>query len=82
MKDTGSPDTWVWSDGRRARRSTTCTSNATSGRCPPKTDPGKLFAGLYALYDGIVFLVVAGLLLAPVTHRVLHHFHWTEERGS
>lgn len=49
---------------------------------PPRTDAGKVFAGSYALYDGIVFLVVAGLLLAPVMHRVLHHFHWTEERGS
>lgn len=36
---------------------------------------GKLFAGVYALYSGLVFLVVAGLLLAPVVHRVLHRFH-------
>jgi len=42
----------------------------------PKTDPGKLFAGCYALYAGLVFLVVAGLLLAPVVHRVLHRLHW------
>lgn len=39
---------------------------------------GKLFAGLYALYAGIVFLIVAGLLLAPVVHRILHRFHWEE----
>ncbi|HZK78163.1 MAG TPA: hypothetical protein VFC35_04585 [Gemmatimonadaceae bacterium] len=37
---------------------------------------GKIFAGFYALYSGLVFLVVAGLLLAPVVHRVLHKFHW------
>jgi hypothetical protein len=42
----------------------------------PKTDDGKLFAGFYALYAGLVFLVIAGLLLAPVVHRVLHRFHW------
>ena len=42
----------------------------------PKTDGGKLFAGLYALYAGLVFLIVAGLLLAPVVHRVMHKFHW------
>ena len=42
----------------------------------PKTDGGKLFAGFYALYAGLVFLVVAGLLLAPVVHRVLHLVHW------
>lgn len=43
---------------------------------PPKTDDGKVFAGLYALYCGIVFLVVAGLLLVPFVHRLLHKFHW------
>lgn len=43
---------------------------------PPKSDGGKLFAGLYALYAGLVFLVVAGLLLAPFVHRLLHKFHW------
>jgi hypothetical protein len=42
----------------------------------PHTDGGKLFAGIYALYSGLVFLVVAGLLFAPVLHRVLHKFHW------
>ncbi len=46
----------------------------------PKTDGGKLFAGCYALYAGLVFLVTAGLLFAPVLHRVLHKFHWGQER--
>ena len=41
----------------------------------PKTPGGKLFAALYALYAGLVFLVVMGLLFAPVMHRLLHHFH-------
>jgi len=36
---------------------------------------GKLFAGIYALYAGLVFLIVAGLLVGPVFHRVLHRFH-------
>jgi hypothetical protein len=36
---------------------------------------GKLFAGCYALYAGLVFLVAAGLLSAPVFHRILHRFH-------
>lgn len=43
---------------------------------PLKTDGGKIFAGLFALYAGLVFLVVAGVMLAPVFHRVLHRFHW------
>src|SRR6476661_1162039 len=33
---------------------------------PPKTDAGKLFAGFYALYAGLVFLFAAGVVLAPV----------------
>ena len=45
----------------------------------PVTPGGKLFAGLYALYAGMVFLVVASLILAPVVHRVLHRFHWNEK---
>ena len=45
----------------------------------PLTNGGKLFAGIYALYSGGVFLVVAGLLLAPVFHRILHRFHWEGE---
>jgi hypothetical protein len=42
----------------------------------PKTSGGKLFAGLYAMYCGLVFLIVAAVLLAPVLHRILHHLHW------
>ena len=42
----------------------------------PATPGGKAFAGLYALYAGMVFLVVASIILAPVVHRVLHRFHW------
>lgn len=38
--------------------------------------PGTIFAAVFALYSGLIFLIVAGLLLAPVFHRVLHHFHW------
>jgi len=46
----------------------------------PQTDGGKLFAGLYALYAGLVFLVAAGLVFAPVVHRVMHKFHWEQDR--
>ncbi len=46
---------------------------------PPRTLDGKLFAGAYALYCGLVFLVAAGVLFAPVLHRLLHRFHWIDE---
>jgi hypothetical protein len=42
----------------------------------PVTTAGKLFAGLYALYAGLVFLLGAGVLFAPLLHRVIHKFHW------
>lgn len=41
-------------------------------------DHGKIFASLYALYAGLVFIVVASLMFAPVFHRVLHRFHLEE----
>lgn len=46
---------------------------------PPMTSGGKLFAGLYALFAGLVFIVTAALVFTPVVHRVLHKFHWDTE---
>ena len=37
---------------------------------------GKIFAGVFALYAGLVFLVTTALMLVPVFHHVLHRFHW------
>ena len=42
------------------------------------TAGGKWFAGAYALYSGLTVLAVAGLVLAPIAHRLLHHFHADE----
>jgi hypothetical protein len=44
----------------------------------PQTLGGKVFAGCYALYAGVLFLAIAAVLLGPVVHRVLHRFHWDE----
>ena len=56
------------------------------GMGPVKTeglsDGGKLFAGIYALYAGLAFIAVMGILLAPVVHRVLHRFHWAEHNSK
>jgi len=46
---------------------------------PPQTPEGKLFAGCYALYAGLVFIVAAALIFVPILHRLLHHFHWEEK---
>jgi hypothetical protein len=49
---------------------------------PMKTEAGKIFAGAYALYSGLAFLVLAGLLFGPVAHRILHSFHYSSEEGD
>jgi len=40
-----------------------------------QTSSGKLFAGCYALFSGLAFLIIMGLVFAPVVHRFLHKFH-------
>jgi hypothetical protein len=41
-----------------------------------QTAPGKIFAGVFALYAGLVFLAVTAFVLAPIFHHVLHKVHW------
>jgi hypothetical protein len=51
------------------------------GMGPVETDlseSGKVFAGLYALYAGLVVIAVAGLLFAPGVHHLMHHVHWDD----
>jgi hypothetical protein len=43
------------------------------------TTAGKLFASAYALFSGLVFIAIAGIVLAPVTHRLLHSLHVDEK---
>src|SRR5215218_6618949 len=45
------------------------------------TSGGKLFAGMYALYAGLVFVVSAALISTPILHRLLHRFHMMDEDG-
>ncbi len=47
---------------------------------PMQTTGGKLFAGTYALYSGLVVIIATGLILAPVVHRALHRFHMASEQ--
>jgi membrane protein YdbS with pleckstrin-like domain len=39
----------------------------------------KIFASGYALFSGLVFIAIMGIILAPVTHRMLHKFHIDED---
>ena len=43
------------------------------------TAGGKVFAGTYALFAGLVFVLAIGVVLAPVLHRAMHRFHLDEK---
>lgn len=43
-----------------------------------KNDAGKVFAGFYALFSGLLIVIASGIVLAPIIHRVLHAFHVEE----
>src|SRR4029077_9549941 len=49
---------------------------------PLRTNGGKVFAGIFALYAGMVFLVVAGALALPGRSRIAHLFHFEGARGG
>lgn len=40
-----------------------------------KHESSKIFAGCYALFSGIIFLVVMAIVFAPIYHRMFHQFH-------
>lgn len=45
-----------------------------------QTDGGKIFAGTYALFSGVVFLVIIAVIFAPIVHHFLHKFHMDEDK--
>lgn len=45
---------------------------------PLHTTAAKVFASLYALFSGLVFIGVASLVVAPFAHRILHSLHLDE----
>lgn len=42
------------------------------------TTGAKVFASAYALFSGLIFIGVMGIVLTPVAHRLLHKFHIDE----
>ena len=42
-------------------------------------ETAKVFASIYALFSGVIFIALMGIILAPVAHRVLHKFHVDEK---
>ncbi|MCE7924026.1 MAG: hypothetical protein DYG98_13290 [Haliscomenobacteraceae bacterium CHB4] len=49
-----------------------CDNACTSASC-------KIFASIYALVSGVVFITTIGIIVAPVAHRVFHRFHLEDE---
>jgi len=47
-----------------------------------KNPNAKIFAGFYALLSGLILLIAATFILAPVFHRVLHRFHVEDDRDD
>jgi predicted PurR-regulated permease PerM len=45
-----------------------------------KTDAAKVFASIYALFSGLVFIGILGVLLAPFVHRIMHKLHMDEAK--
>jgi hypothetical protein len=42
-------------------------------------ETAKIFASIYALFSGVIFIALMGIILSPVAHRVLHKFHVDEK---
>jgi hypothetical protein len=45
-----------------------------------ESDAAKVFASIYALFSGIIFIAVLGMLLAPFVHRIMHKLHMDEDK--
>ena len=52
----------------------------------PETTGAKIFSGCYAIYSGLMLVMSAGVVFAPLVHRFLHKLHADEddirERGN
>ena len=46
---------------------------------PLANDASKVFASLYALFSGLMFIGIMGVVLSPIVHRFLHKFHVDEK---
>jgi hypothetical protein len=47
-----------------------------------QTEGGKIFAGCYALFSGLAFFAILGIIFAPAVHRFLHRFHEEEAKRA
>ena len=45
----------------------------------PETTSAKIFSGCYAIYSGLMLVMSAGVVFAPLVHRFLHKLHADED---
>jgi hypothetical protein len=46
------------------------------------TTAGKIFAGCYALFSGLFFILVVGIMFAPFAHRTFKRFRIEDEASG
>lgn len=49
---------------------------------PIKSNAGKIFASVYAIYSGVSFLTAFSILIAPAFHRLIHNFHLSNSKDD
>ncbi len=49
---------------------------------PMQSNGGKVFMSIYALFSGLFFASIIGILFAPIVHRFMHSFHMKEKKHS
>jgi len=77
---------YMWLDGRSFIDAFESSAMILSGMGPvgeiPDSHPAaKIFAGVYAIACGLLIFAIAGIVLAPVFHRLLHRFHVPDGGG-
>jgi len=76
---------YAWTEGMGLADSFVNAAMILSGMGPVAelhTTAGKVFAGLYAILSGLIIVIGAGFVLAPIAHRVLHRFHVETGKGD
>jgi hypothetical protein len=69
---------YIWSEGMSLVDAFVNAAMILSGMGPVgelHTTAGKVFAGCYAIFSGLIIVIATGFVLAPIFHRVLHRFH-------
>jgi len=69
---------YAWTEGMGLADSFVNAAMILSGMGPVAelhATAGKVFAGFYAILSGLIIVIGAGFVLAPIAHRVLHRFH-------